>query len=139
VTTAAGVLDLATTYGQQPSAAVNGMNANNSIGSWASQITGICSTPQAGIRLVLQAITCNVGIILGTAITDVTGANAPVLATQGTVSAAGTYAGAAGTCWTILAGATVEFEAFAGQDVYLGFVGSTTGGLSIFQCSAPGA
>lgn len=134
VTATASYLNLSTTFGQQPTSA----NANSGIGSWAQQISGLCSTPQAGIRLCIQAVTANVGLILGTLVGDVTGANAPVIATQGTLSS-GTYTGAVGSCWLLLAGATIELEAFATQDVYLGFVGSTTGGLQIFQCSAPGA
>jgi hypothetical protein len=89
------------------------------------------------VRLCLQAVTATVGVITGPLVTDVNGSNAPVLATQGTINAAGVYGQVVGTCWQIAPGAILEFEADMTQDAFLGFVGSGTGSLLIFQCSQP--
>lgn len=91
-----------------------------------------------GVRIVLQAVTATVGVILGKAVGDVTGANAPVLANQTTLTA-GLVTLVAGTCWPILPGATLELEPSLTQDFFLGFVGSGTGSLALFQCSISNA
>ena len=123
VTTAATYVNLATLLKQTPT------QANSS--AFTDMVNGL-----QGVRIVLQAVTATVGILLGNLQGDVTGANAPVLATTGTLSS-GAYTAVAGACWPILPGATIEFEAAIGQDMFLGFVGSTTGALALFQCSQP--
>lgn len=134
VTVAANYLNLSTTFGQQPTQ----IGQNNASGAWASQISGLCSSPQAGIRLCLQAIGATVGIITGTLVGDVTAGNAPALGTQGTLLN-GAYGPAAGSCWEIAPNAIIEFEALFGIDNFLGFVGNGNGSLNLFQCSAAGA
>lgn len=110
--------------------------------AFSDQVNGVL-----GVRIALQAVLSaagSVGVILGNAVADVTGANAPVIATQGTLTT-GLYTPAAGTCWQMVGGTPTEylefepaFSASGGyQDQYLGFVGSTTGSLLLFQCSNP--
>jgi hypothetical protein len=126
VTTSASYINLQTLYPQAP-------NQNTNSSAFADQVNGV-----QGVRIVLQAVTATVGIILGKASTDVAFLNAPVLANQGTLSN-GTYTSLPGTCWQLTPGATIEFEPALTQDFFLGFVGSGNGSLLLFQCSQPNA
>jgi len=121
VTTSASYVNLQTLLAQTPT------QVNSS--AFTDQVNGV-----QDVRIVLQAIGATVGLILGNVVGDVTGANAPVLATQGVLSA-GAYTPTAGTCWQLVPGTTLELEAVLNQDVFLGFVGSASGSLSLFQCS----
>jgi hypothetical protein len=131
VTTSASYLNLALLYTQSPGSTLPAGAALNS--SFSDQQNGV-----QGTRVVLYADGADVGIILGALSGDVSGANAPVLATQGTL-VGGAYTSAAGTCWRIPAGTTFEFEPVLTQDFFLGFVGSTSGSLRVFQVSGSNA
>lgn len=131
VTTGAVFVDLKALFAQVSSQA--------SSSAFSDQVNGVL-----GVRVCLQAITATVGIVVGNSVADVTGTNAPVLAAQGTLTAAGIYAPpvGGGSCWQISPAGIIEFEpAFSAsggyQDRYLGFVGSGSGSLLLFQCSNP--
>jgi hypothetical protein len=120
VTTSPGFLAFASIFPQVPAAS-----------SFGQQIFGV-----QGQRIILYADASDIGIITGAQIADVTGANAPVFATVATVNGTtGVVSGVAGSCWRILTSQTLEFEVNPSQDFYLGFVGSASGTLRIFQCS----
>jgi hypothetical protein len=98
----------------------------------------------------------DLGIIFGVTQASVTGGNAPVLATVGTV-AAGVYTPAAGTCWRIPAGTSARFhlqppqgpfgvQSFTGGagegvqaagDLFMGYVGSAAGVCRLYQSNPP--
>ena len=128
LTTSAAYVNLQTLWAQVP-------NQNTNSSSFADQVNGV-----QGTRICMRALTANAGIILGKTVADVTSANVPVIANQGTVSG-GVYTGAAGNCWVMLATDTFvfEFEPVLGQDVFLGYIGSTNGSLQIYQCSQSNA
>ena len=97
----------------------------------ASQINGV-----VGNYLTVLSDAADSGIVLGPTLASVTGANAPVLATVGTVDVNGIYAGAAGTCHRIFAGALgLRFLPQPGQDLFMGIVGSGAGTVRIYQSS----
>ena len=141
ITTAAGVLSLQTTNNMQPAAASAG-GANNGIsGAFADQINGLMGSASSSVRLGLLAVTATVGIILGKTILDVTGTNATAIGTAGTLTAAGIFTHAVGECFPMIPGHVteyIEFEPQLTQDFFLGFVGSTSGTLVIFQVSSAG-
>jgi hypothetical protein len=94
-----------------------------------------------GTRIAIYADGAELGLITGRLITDVTGANAPVLATVvTTLSAAGlfTAGGNPGMCFAIPSGSYYEFEIQAAYDQFLGFVGGGSGTMRIYQCSGAG-
>jgi hypothetical protein len=125
VTAGASYINLQALFAQVPT--------QNNYSNFSDEINGV-----QGQGIVLQAVTATVGLIVGKAVGDVTGANAPVLATQGTLTA-GVYTPVAGTCWQLAPGATIEFEPALTQDFFLGFVGSGSGSLLLFQCSLSNA
>lgn len=90
-------------------------------------------------RVILFADGVDLGIITGTVIADVTGANAPVLAHSGSVSGTGIYTLQIGTCYRVLNGQSIEFEPSVIQDVILGIVASGAGHARLFQCSGTNA
>ena len=147
ITTAAGVLSLQGNYNFANTTANYGTGAPAlvpNLSAYTAQTAGLQGSQSASIRLMLQAVGVTVGIISGAVVADVSGTNAPVLATQGTLSAGvtGLYTPAAGTCWQMIPGQAseiLEFECSYVQDLWLGFVGSSSGSLLIFQVSGAGA
>jgi hypothetical protein len=102
-----------------------------------SQTSGV-----VGTRIAIYADGAELGLITGRLIGDVTGANAPVLATVVTTLSAGTglftAGGNPGMCFAIPSGSYYEFEIQAAYDQFLGFVGGGSGTMRIYQCSGAG-
>ena len=93
-----------------------------------------------GNYLNLYAETADLGLIFGVSFASVTGANAPVLATVGTVSGVtGVYTSAVGVCIRIPAGTIYEFVPQEGVDLFMGFVGSVAGIVRLWQSSPSNA
>lgn len=101
-----------------------------------------------GSYLTITADAADVGVIFGTASADVSGGNAPVLATVGTVPA-GVYTPAAGECFVIKSGQTARFllrplpvggsgTTAPITDQFMGFVGSGAGFMRLYQSSPAG-
>ena len=126
VTTGASLINLSTTYPQ----------AGNVLNSLGQALAGL-----SGQRLVLQADGADLGIILGVAAADVTSTNAPSLTAHGSVDGSGMYTPAAGSCFRVFAGTTIEFvpdlNLSKPSDIFLGFIGSASGYLRMFQVSHP--
>lgn len=78
-------------------------------------------------------------VVFGPSQASVTGANAPVAATVGSVSGAGAYTDAAGTAWKIPNGQSLRVMPQLNQDAFMGFVGSAAGTMRLFQSSPPNA
>lgn len=76
----------------------------------------------------------DIGVVFGPTTASVTGGNAPVLATVGTLSS-GVYTGAAGTCFLVPAKTPQRFLPAPGVDNFLGVVGSGAGTCRIYQSS----
>lgn len=125
VTTGAAVINLSTLW---PQDSVTGAPGNNT--AYGMQLAGVCDQ-----RIIVTAVTANLGIVTGKAIGDVTGANAPSLSAAGTVDGNGNYTNALGTCATLLSGQAAPFRPTSFQDLFLGFVGSTSGFIEIYQIS----
>jgi hypothetical protein len=103
-------------------------------------ITSAQANVTAGVTgnyITIFADTADVGVLFGTTVGSVTGANVPVLATVGTVSGVGVYTPAVGSCYRIPAGQERRYLVQATEDLFLGFVGSTTGVMRLFQSSPP--
>ena len=114
----------------------------------ASQANQAQPNGAMGSYVTITADGCDIGLIFGTASADVSGANAPVLATVGTVPA-GVYTPAAGECFIIKTGQTARFllrplpvggsgTTAPITDQFLGFVGSGAGFMRIYQSSPAG-
>jgi hypothetical protein len=131
VTTAAAYLSLSgSTFGVQYAA---GLPQN---------VTGVnapAGAPQGlmGVYITIFADGADLGIIVGSTAALVSAGNAPVLANAGSVTA-GVYTGTAGTCHRIISGTERRYLTQIGQDIFLGYVGSTTGNMRIFQSSGYG-
>lgn len=81
----------------------------------------------------------DIGIVFGPTNASVSSANAPVIATNGTLTGA-TYTGAAGTCFVIKANSQpTRFLPQAGLDNFLAIVGSGAGKVRIYQSSCSNA
>lgn len=78
-------------------------------------------------------------VVFGPSQASVTGGNAPVVATVGSVSGAGVYTDAAGTAWKIPNGQSLRVLPQLNQDAFMGFVASGAGTMRIFQSSPPNA
>jgi hypothetical protein len=76
----------------------------------------------------------DVGVIFGPSVAAVSGGNAPVLATTGSL-VSNVYTGVAGTCWRIPAGTSQRFLCAQGVDNAVGIVGSGAGVVRIYQSS----
>jgi hypothetical protein len=127
VSTAPGYLNLSLLWPQGLDLTPDGAAASS---VYNDQVNGV-----QGYRIGIYADGADIGIITGRVAADVTGGNAPVLATAGSVTA-GVYTGAAGACWRLVNGAT-QFEVIPTifQDVILGYVGSASGNMRLFQIS----
>ena len=131
---APGVLNLQTLYAQ-------------SGGGYNAQTVGAVATnaQRLGVRgqRILIISDVDLGIITGAVISDVTGANAPSLDQMGSVDASGNYTGTPGSCTRFPAGMPVEFEITDSiatpMDVFLGFVGATSGRMDLYQLSGVNA
>lgn len=103
----------------RPSAAVSG------------SVTSTPAEPEKpgflGHYVMVFADGADAGVIFGPLVANVTGANAPALATQG-------GAGTAGACFRIPAGQAIKYL-LHGDDRFVGFVGSGNGTLRIAQAS----
>ena len=88
--------------------------------------------------LTIQADGADLGIIVGAALADVTGGNAPALATVGAVTA-NVYpvAGVAGCCLRIPTGTSVRLKLDRNRDNFLGYVASAAGTMRLYQSSPP--
>ena len=121
----AGVLNLQALFAQAPT------QANYT--AFSEAINGV-----QGMRVCVHCPTASTswGFILGKALADVTGANAPVLATTATLSAAGIVtSNPAGQCFQAEAGFDpFEFEVTQTQDFFMGFVASGASTLEIYAC-----
>lgn len=78
------------------------------------------------------------GIIFGATIAAVSGTNAPVLATNGTLTG-NTYTGAAGTCYVLKANTTYRFLLQQGLDNAMGIVATGAGKIRFYQSSPDNA
>lgn len=76
----------------------------------------------------------DLGVIFGSTAASVSGANAPALATVGTLSS-GAYTGAAGTAFYIPAKTPMRFLLQPGVDLVMGVVGSASGTCRLYQSS----
>lgn len=101
------------------------------------QISG--QDPKSPTRNYLSIVAdVDVGVAFGPTAASVSGANAPVLATVGTVSGSGVYTGAAGTCWVIKANAGASPTRFLlqqGVDLFVGIVATGAGKCRVYQSS----
>lgn len=127
VSTTAAVLDLGLLFPQGADVTASGASASS---TFADQLNGA-----QGNRIAIYADGADIGIITSPDLAGVTLANVPALAATGAVSATGIYTSAAKTCWRILAGTTFEFIPTISQDRFLGFVGSASGHMRLFQIS----
>jgi hypothetical protein len=80
----------------------------------------------------------DVGIIFGPTLASVSGANAPVIATTGTLSS-NVYVGAAGTCFVLPADFGMKFLLQPALDKFVGIVGASAGTVRIYQISPSNA
>ena len=120
ITAGAGVVDLRTLFAQ----------AQNDGNAYGKQTAGV-----QGTRIVLHAVTATVGVICGDTQAHVSSTYAPSLSAQGTLNGAGVYTLANGSCEQLAPGDRVEFEPALGIDNFLGFIGSGSGTLVIYQVS----
>lgn len=111
--------------------------AYNATSAQAGQANGA-----VGNELTIESDTgADLGIIFGPTLGSVTGANAPVLATVGTLNASGIYTPVTGVCYRVFAGPTgvARFLTAPTQDLFMGFVGSAAGVMRTYQSSVSGA
>lgn len=85
--------------------------------------------------VTIFADAADLGIVFGPSAASVSAGNAPVLATVGTVSGAGAYTAAAGTCFRIPAGQSARFHLQRGVDAFMGYVASAAGTCRLYQSS----
>lgn len=105
----------------------------------ASPLVGNLNFPGAVNQFVeFFADTADLGIVFGPTAASVSSSNAPVLTQDGTVTT-GAYTGHAGTCYRIVAGTSKKWLLQLGVDLFVGFVGSTTGQLRLYVASMPNA
>lgn len=121
VSTTAIAVDLTQGFAQ---AAVNGTT-----GSDPKTPTRNCLTIQADV---------DIGIVFGANVAAVSGANAPVIANNGTLTT-NTYTGAAGTCWVVKANTPFRITTQPGPDNALGIVATGVGKVRIYQSSPDNA
>lgn len=88
-----------------------------------------------GQEISIFALTASLGVVFGQTAAAVSGANAPAIATVGTLSG-GLYT-PSGTppAWPIAAGTWQRFLAQSGIDLFLGFVASGAGTMYLYQSS----
>jgi hypothetical protein len=130
VSATAGVLSLAA-YSQQPE---GGAGTAQTIGANSLQFGVTWS------ELSIYALTASLGIVFGPTIASVTGANAPAIATVGTLNGSGIYTPPASSipvAWPIAAGTWQRFLIQGTQDLFMGFVASGAGTMYWYQSSMP--
>ena len=109
--------------------------AYNATSAQAAQVNGVVGNEVT----IWTDAGSDLGIIVGPTAASVSGANAPVFATVGTVNASGIYTAVTGVCCRVPASSSVRYITAPGQDIFLGFVGSAAGIMRVFQSSVSGA
>jgi hypothetical protein len=77
------------------------------------------------------------GVVFGLTAAAVSGANAPALATAGSLLAGVYTPPATPACWGIATGTWQRFLAQLTQDLFMGFVASGAGTMRLYQSSPP--
>jgi hypothetical protein len=105
----------------------------NQSNAWAQQ--GADQGPGVvGSYITILADTVDAGVIFGPTAASVSGANAPALASVGTVSA-GVYTISGTECWRIPVNTSIRVALQQSVDLFMGYVGGTSGILRVYQSS----
>jgi hypothetical protein len=91
-----------------------------------------------GQYLTIFADTTDVGLVFGATLASVTGANAPALATVGTVNASGVYSDVVKCCFRIATGQSLRVLLQKEHDIFMGFVSTGAGIIRLFQSNPSG-
>ena len=120
VTTTAGALDLRSI--SNPATDLSNVNKSQRNGAVGQYIT-------------IFADGADLGLVFGKTFASVSSANVPALATVGTVDGStGVYTGVVKTCIRVPSGTFYDVNPTT-EDLFMGFVGSTTGVCRVWQSS----